>query len=64
MVPRLPRNKRSERFILAGWVLVALKCWGVVWLVRHYHLPVGAWWINVPSLAAAVLVTMVYVRRA
>jgi len=63
VVERLPRSRRSEWIILAGWGLIGLKCWGVVWLVRHYHIPIGPWWINGPSLAAATLVTIVYLRR-
>ncbi len=63
VVPREPRSRRTEQFIAVGWVLVALKCWGVWWLVEHYHLPVRAWWINGPTLAAATLTTVVYLRR-
>jgi hypothetical protein len=63
VVPREPRSRRSERIIAAGWVLIGLKCWGVWWLVQKYHVPFSAWWINGPTLAAAVLITVVYLRR-
>jgi len=63
VTPREPRNRRSERFILIGWGLIGLKCWGVIWLIHKYQVPVGPWWINGPTLAAATLVSIVYLRR-
>ena len=65
VVPRVRRSRRSERVLVVGWALVALKCWGVWQLVQVYHdrIPFDAWWINAPTLAAAALVTWVYLRR-
>ena len=63
VAPREPRSRRSERILLGGWALIGLKCWGVVWVVENYHVPFSAWWINGPTLAAATLTTIVYLRR-
>ena len=63
VVPREPSSRRSEWIIAGGWVLIGLKCWGVCWIVQKCQVPFSAWWINGPSLAAATLVTYVYLRR-
>ncbi|MCF3651018.1 hypothetical protein [Synoicihabitans lomoniglobus] len=58
-----PRSRRSEMLLLGGWILIALKCVGTFWMVRHYAMPFNPWWIVLPTLAAAVLCTWVYWRR-
>lgn len=65
VTPRVGRNRRSERMLWLGWTLIALKCWGVWWLLNHFEsrVQLTAWWINGPTLAAAALVTLVYLRR-
>ncbi len=57
------RSRRSELLILVGWILIALKCWGTFWVVKHYQMPFNPWWIVLPTLAAAALCTWVYWRR-
>ncbi len=66
VVPRVTRSRRSERVLVAGWALITLKCWGVWWLLNHFEnrIHLSAWWINGPTLTAAALVTLVYLRRA
>jgi hypothetical protein len=65
VVPRVARSRRSERVLVIGWALIALKCWGVWWLLNHVEnrIHLNAWWINGPTLASATLVTVVYLRR-
>jgi hypothetical protein len=65
VVPRVARSRRSERVLLAGWALIALKCWAVWWLLQRFEgrFELSAWWVNAPTLAAATLVTFVYFRR-
>ena len=60
---RPPRNRRVERFILAGWLLIVAKSFLVIWAVEKYHLNFNADWIIVPTVLAAGLCTFVYFRR-
>lgn len=60
---RLPRNARSEKLLLWGWILIALKSVAMFWLVDHYKMPFDAWWIVAPTLIAAGVCTWVYLKR-
>ncbi len=57
------RSRRSEWWIVVGWVLIGFKTWGTFWLVEHYDMPFNPWWIVLPTYAAAVVCTWVYWRR-
>jgi hypothetical protein len=57
------RNRRSERWIVLGWVLIGFKTWGTFWLVEHYDMPFNAWWIVLPTILAAAACTWIYWRR-
>jgi hypothetical protein len=57
---RAPRSARASGFMLAGWILIALKCWAVVWAVEHYRVPVNAYWITVPSVIFAGVCTAIF----
>jgi len=59
----VPRSRRSELLLIIGWGLVGLKCWATFWAVKHYTMPVNAWWIVAPSLLAAAVCTWIYWRR-
>ncbi len=61
--PQSARSRRSEAVLLAGWVLIAVKCWGVWWLIARYRMPVDPWWIIAPTVAAAAVCTWLYLRR-
>lgn len=61
--PRGPRNRKSERVLVAGWILIALKCVAVAWSIRAYAIPVNPWWIIAPTLLAAGVCTWIYIRR-
>ena len=57
---RPPRNPRVERLILAGWLLILVKSFLVIWVVDKYHMSFNADWIIVPTVIAAGLCTAVY----
>ncbi len=58
-----PRNRRVERILLGCWLLIAAKCWLVVWLVEKYHMKFSAWWVTAPTVLFALLCTAVYFFR-
>ena len=60
---RSPRNRRVERVILAGWLLILGKSFLVLWLVDKYHLNFNPNWIIVPTVISAGLCTAVYFLR-
>ena len=57
---RAPRSARATRLLLLGWVLIALKCWAVVWAVGHYHVPVNPLWVTVPTVIFAGVCTAIF----
>ncbi len=60
---RSPRDLRTERIILIGWVLILIKSFAVIWAVDRYHLAFNANWVIVPTVLAALLCTGVYLAR-
>lgn len=60
---RPPRNLRVERIILAGWLLIVMKSFFMIWLVDKYHLPFNANWVILPTVTFALLCTAVYLWR-
>jgi hypothetical protein len=60
---RRARDRRTERILLAGWVLILCKSFLMIWVVDKYHLKFNANWIIVPTVIAALLCTAVYFRR-
>lgn len=58
-----PRNPRVEKLILVCWLLIAVKCWLVVWLVDKYHMKLDPLWVNAPTVAFALMCTAVYFWR-
>jgi hypothetical protein len=58
---RAPRSAKSKRLMLAGWILIALKCWLVVWAVDHYNVPVNPLWVTLPTVIFAGVCTLMYV---
>jgi hypothetical protein len=57
------RQPKVERVILVCWVLIALKCWLISWLIQKYHVPINPLWVIAPTLVFAVMCTFVYWRR-
>jgi hypothetical protein len=58
-----PRNLRVEKLILGCWVLIAVKCALVVWLVGKYHMKLNPLWVNAPTVMFGLLCTAVYYCR-
>jgi hypothetical protein len=64
LVDHVPaRNPRAEKLFLICWLLIAAKCWLMVWLVEKYHMHFSAWWVNAPTVTFALLCTAVYFFR-
>ena len=64
LVDHLPaRNPRAEKLFLVCWLLIAAKCWLVVWLIDKYHMKLNPLWVNAPTIAFALLCTAVYFFR-
>ena len=57
------RDPRTLRVLLAGWILIAGKCWLITWLIHRYHVPFDPLWIVGPTVLFALLCTFVYYRR-
>jgi len=60
---KAPRNRRVERMLGLGWLLIVFKSFGVYWLFDHYHVPVNALWVVAPTVIFAALCTAVYLLR-
>jgi peptidoglycan/LPS O-acetylase OafA/YrhL len=60
---RPPRNRRMEQWILAGWMLITVKSFAVIWAIDHWRVPVNPLWVIVPTVLMAALCTLVYLRR-
>jgi hypothetical protein len=58
-----PRNRRLERLILGGWILIIVKSIVVFWAVHHYRIPFNALWVVAPTIVFALLITYVYWKR-
>ena len=58
-----PRHARTEKIILACWVLICAKSWLMIWLVGRYHVPINADWVIVPTVIFAAVCTVVYYGR-
>ncbi len=55
-----PRNQRTEKLILAGWLFILAKSFLMIWLVDRYHVPINADWVIVPTVAFALVCTAAY----
>jgi hypothetical protein len=58
-----PRNRRVERLLGIGWIVIVLKSFAVVWLFDRYHVPVNPLWVIAPTIFFAALCTAVYLLR-
>ena len=56
------RNRRIERLLLLGWVLIALKSWLIIWAIAKYQVPVNPLWVIVPTVVFGLVCTVVYIR--
>ena len=63
VIKKTPRNRRVEQFLIAGWVLIALKSVLVFWAIHRWHVPFSPWWVVAPTVMFATLCTALYVWR-
>ena len=57
------RNLAVERLIFAGWLLIVIKCFVIIWAINYWAVPVHPYWIIVPTILMAALGTAVYCWR-
>ena len=60
---RIARHPGVERLILAGWLVIVIKCFVVLWAIDHWAVPFHPYWIIVPTILMAALCTAVYYWR-
>ena len=57
------RNPAVERLIHAGWLLIVIKCFAILWAINYWAVPIHPYWIIVPTILMAALCTAVYYWR-
>ncbi|OHE89429.1 MAG: hypothetical protein A3G75_01155 [Verrucomicrobia bacterium RIFCSPLOWO2_12_FULL_64_8] len=57
------RHPLVEKSILAGWLIIVVKCFVVIWAIDHWAVPLHPYWIMVPTIIFAAVCTAVYYRR-
>ena len=60
---QVARNPAVERLIFAGWLLIVIKCFVIIWAINHWAVPIHPYWIIVPTILMAALGTAVYCWR-
>ena len=58
------RNPAVERLILAGWLLIVIKCFAILWAINYWAVPIHPYWIIVPTILMAAFGTAVYCWRS
>ena len=61
--PREVRSLRSERWLLAGWVFITIKCTAIWWAIVTYYVPVHPMWLVGPTVLFGLLATALYIWR-
>lgn len=56
----MARNPWVERLLLAGWLLLVVKCFVVIWVIRRWAVPFHPYWIIAPTILMAALGTALY----
>lgn len=56
-------SSRTRLVLCVAWVLIIFKCVWVVWAIERWEMPVAPAWVIVPTLVAALLATVLFVRR-
>lgn len=54
------RNRRTERFMLTCWLLIAIKHVAIIWACNRYPVPYHQLWINFPTWVLGALATGIY----
>ena len=61
---QLERLRLGERwFLFSAWLVIAAKCVFVRWAFVHWAVPFNAWWIVLPTLIFAVVVTQLWLTH-
>ncbi len=60
---RETRSRRAERWILAGWILILVKCAAIWWLIETHKVPIHPLWLVGPTIMFGLLATVAYVWR-
>jgi hypothetical protein len=60
---RSPRDRKVERVLVAGWIIIVLKSVAIVWLFNRYRIPISPLWVIAPTVIFATLCTAVYALR-
>ncbi len=60
---QIARNLWVERLILAGWLVIVVKCFVVIWAIDHWNVPFSPYWIIIPTVLMGALCTAVYYWR-
>ncbi len=54
---------RVRWFMAVAWALIFTKCWAVWWVIDHWRVPVHPLWIIGPTLAFAVLASIIWLTH-
>src|SRR5690606_26407141 len=60
---RRRQARRVERWLVAGWILIAVKCAALWWLIETYQVPIHPLWLVIPSVVFGALATVLYIWR-
>lgn len=58
-----PHPPRMPLWLVAGWILIAVKCVALWWLIAKYQVPIHPLWLVIPTVLFGMLATAVYVWR-
>lgn len=60
---RKAHERRVERWIVIGWVLILAKCAAMWWAIEKYQVPIHPLWLVGPTILFGLLATAVYIWR-
>jgi hypothetical protein len=55
---------RVRWFMAIAWVAIAVKCVLVWWAVQHWHVPIHAGWVIIPTLVFALLASILWLTHS
>jgi hypothetical protein len=61
--PRSAPRTSTAVILAVGWVLLSAKCVWVVWAIGRWDIPLAPGWIVVPTLAAGLLATGLWLGK-
>lgn len=54
---------RTPLIVISCWAIILGKCALVIWAVDRWQVPINAGWIVWPTLVAAALATIIWLRK-